>query len=273
MKIETKLAEQVSFSAVEKAIADYILSHKDEVLHSSVQKLAKDTNSSPGSVMRLCTRIGVSGFREMKIRLAQELNETKTEANIDPDFPFQPNDSAGQVAESIWRVCGQALAETRKRLSMTDVVKACSLISASGITAVFGTGDSFHCAQMFQIRTMRAGYHILITSVHGEQIHLARTLTENDCALLVSYSGETLHTLECARLLKKNRVRTICITAFPESTIARLSTLVLTISAGDTKYHRIASFYSQTAMDYCLNVVYSCMYIRNYEELTHRQID
>jgi DNA-binding MurR/RpiR family transcriptional regulator len=274
MKIETMLKEQIDFTANEKVISEYILSHKDDVLHMSIQSLAKRTYTSTSAVMRMCSDLGLSGFRDFKIQYAQELSSSLPEnQEIDPNFPFSPNDSVGEIASSLRKLTSQTLTEAQKTLSPSDVKKACMLLHNAKHVALFGIGDAYLAGLTFQARMMRSGTIYLATPVYGEQHHLAQTMHAGDVGIVLSYSGTTKSTTDCARELKKNGAATVCITAAKDSELAKLCTITLLLPAREQKFRRIASFFSQTCMEYYLNVIYSYLYVMDYSTYHAKPID
>lgn len=274
MKINTFLIEQTDFTDNEKNIADYILSHKDDILNWSIQKLAKETYTSTSAVMRLCAKLNLSGYREFKILYAQELSsKTDTMNEIDPNFPFSKDDSVGEIANQLEDLTVQSLKEARKTLSISDIRKACKILHQAKNVAIFGIGDAYLSGLTFQARLMRAGVNFLTAPVYGEQGHLAQTLSHGDAGLLLSYSGITESTVNCAEILKSAGAATICITADPSSPLAKLSNISLILPAKETKFHRIASFFSQTCMEYYLNVMYSTLYVMDYDSHAQKSID
>ena len=61
-----KLREKTAFTENEKAIADYILDHLDDFQNLTSEALAKDTLTSKSSVVRLCKKMGTTGYQELK---------------------------------------------------------------------------------------------------------------------------------------------------------------------------------------------------------------
>lgn len=274
MTIQGLLQQQLNFTGNEKSIADYILSHKDDVLQMSIQELAKATYTSTSAIMRLCERMKLSGFKEFKIRFAQELVHSADPSDtIDPNFPFSRNDSIVEISQQLEKLTVQSLQEARKTLSIQDMKRACLTIKNANDVAIFGVGDAYLSGLTFQARMTRAGINFLVTPVYGEQEHLSQTLKPNDCGLLLSYSGSTSSTVRCARVLKKNKVPTICITAGEDSELARICDIALILPAKENKFHRIASFFSQTCMEYYLNIIYSYLYVLDYEQHAKKSID
>lgn len=274
MNILNQLKERVNFSTTDITIADYILSHKDEVVEMSIQQLAQKTYTSSTAVMRLCQRIGLSGYKQLKISLTREIDTTENDSDLlDPNFPFHPDSSTMEIANSLKKITDQSLNEARRMLNTADMNKAAEMLMNARHKALFGIGDAYLAGLAFQTRMMRLGIHFLATPVYGEQNHQADTLTRDDAALILSYSGSTNTTLTTTKILKRNGVKIVSITGNGSSPLARLSDVVLVIPAKEQKYHRISTFFSQACMDYFLNILYSRMYVLNYREFSLKTID
>lgn len=271
MSLKNQLKEKVNFSDTDKTIADYILAHKDEILSMSIQKLAQETFTSTSAVIRLCERIHLSGYKELKVKLSQELQSSVPESELlDPNFPFHADSSTSEIASSLKKLTDQSLDEARRMLSVADLNKAADILAHAKQKALFGIGDAYLAGLSFQARMMRLGIYFLATPVYGEQIHQADTLAKEDAALLLSYSGKSTSTVYAAKILKKNGCKTVCITGDPTSPLAHLCDVVLLIPAKEKKFHRISSFFSQACMDYFLNILYSRIYVLNYREFQEK---
>lgn len=267
MKITTQLSDQVNFSSNEKVIADYILKHLDEVTSMSIQELAKRTYTSTSSIMRLCSRLNISGFKELKVAILQEGNEVKnSNAPIDPNFPFSLDSSTAQIASSINNLTVQSINEAQNLLSISDINKVASILYNARQIGIFGLGDAYLAGLSFQMKMMHIGINCVSTSIPGEQNVQCSALRKGDAALLISYSGGMTPVIYCAKELKKNKVSTIAICSDPSSTLAKLCDITLVLPGKEEKMHRIGAFFSQACMDYCLNVLYSKIYV-----LTHKE--
>ena len=267
MTLQEQLKEKDNFTENEKIIADYILSHKDDVLQMSIQSLALKTYTSTSAIMRLCTRLNLVGFKDFKFRFSQELLRPNTDYNdVDPNFPFSKNDSIPEISQQLKKLTIQTLQETQKMLSTQDMKKACILMKNAKHVALFGVGDAYLAGLAFQASMTRAGTNYIVTPVYGEQGHLAKTLYPEDCALLLSYSGSSENTVNSAKTLKRRKVPTICITANQNSELAKICDITLFLPAKEDRGHRIAAFFSRASMEYYLNVMYSYLYVLDYDK-------
>ncbi len=274
MSIQDLLKQQIDFTENEKVIADYILSHKDDILQMSIQSLALKTYTSTSAIMRLCSRLNLSGYKQFKFRFSQELLRANPEyQDVDPNFPFTKNDSIPEISQQLKKLTIQTLEETQRILSIQDMQKACYLMKNAKNVALFGVGDAYLAGLAFQASMTRTGTNYIVTPVYGEQGHLAKTLRSDDCALLLSYSGSTPGTISAAKRLKAHKVPTICITANADSELYKICDISLLLPAKEDKGHRIAAFFSRASMEYYLNIMYSYLYVLDYDKHINDSID
>ena len=74
-----KLQEHKNFTAHEKDVAEYILSHLDQISELSAGELAKASYTSKATVVRLSQKLGLNGFQDLKITLTAEINQKKAD--------------------------------------------------------------------------------------------------------------------------------------------------------------------------------------------------
>ena len=67
------------FFDAEKKIANYILENKEKVVDMTVAELAKESKTSDATVSRFCKKCNLKGFHHLKITLAKELSDKKTD--------------------------------------------------------------------------------------------------------------------------------------------------------------------------------------------------
>lgn len=75
-----------SFSKSGKKIFNYINEHPKKVQTFTVHQLAIETNSSVGSILRFCQKIGYSGFKEFKFELNKELSQNERQVSQEDTY-------------------------------------------------------------------------------------------------------------------------------------------------------------------------------------------
>ena len=262
MTISESLAIQENFSDSEREIADYILSQKEKILEQSVHDICDATFTSTSSVVRLCRKIGFSGYKEFKIRYAREL-ERRIESldAVDPDFPFGPKDTVLDISQKMNVLMINTLNSTYDILTRNSksIKQAAELILHSNRISLIAMGDSYLKGQLFQSNMMKIGKVVLMANVFGE-----------------NYSHiDLLEPSDAAKVLKRRGVPLIVITANAESKCGKLSGILIDMPNKEEKWKKQATFFSQIATEYILNVIYSCIYVMDYEKSTnmrHRSI-
>ena len=61
-------------SRAEKKVAEWVLAHPREVAESTVAEVARAAATSEPSVIRFCRRMGLTGFRDLTLRLTEALS-------------------------------------------------------------------------------------------------------------------------------------------------------------------------------------------------------
>ena len=90
-------------------------------------------------------------------------------------------------------------------------------------------------------------------------------MTKDECAICLSYSGETIALLKVAQHLKNNNVPMIAITSIGDNRLSKLSTVTLNVTTREKSFSKIAGFSSIESMSIVLNVLYSCFFSLNYQ--------
>lgn len=70
-----KLEQGVNFTNHEKDVARYILDHPDKAPGMSSAELAEASFTSKATVVRLCKKLGLSGYQEFRLKLVEEINQ------------------------------------------------------------------------------------------------------------------------------------------------------------------------------------------------------
>lgn len=141
MLIVDKLAFQEKLSEGEKTLAAYILAHGMEIAKYSTRSLAEVTYTSPPTVLRLCKKLGFTGFDDFKQNFVRELEYLdQQQGKVDFNFPFAENDSPMRVAQNIGELYEEAVKDTMQLLRYEDLHKAVLLLKYHEEIHIFPPG-------------------------------------------------------------------------------------------------------------------------------------
>jgi len=253
----------------EEEIIKYILINPKEVCRMSVHDLAKETFSSASSITRLSQKLGYDGLKELKqaiiegMTLQRQLTQT---AIRDVD----ETDSIALLSEKMLHKHVLALQDTKALLDF-DVLELCveKLIQARCVY-VFGIGASFLVAQDLYHKMMRVGKLCITSEDHHLQYLQATQITEQDVAIVISYSGQTKEMITCCEVMQSKGVPIISITKFGASRIATLSDYRLYVTATEVLIRR-GAMSSRISQLYMVDVLYS-HYINREKENAYKSI-
>lgn len=80
--------EQIkNMNELEMSIYDYIMRHKENILHMKIRELADEVHVSTTTVLRFCKKAGCNGFAEFKIKYRIYLEQHKMD-RIEHDIPL-----------------------------------------------------------------------------------------------------------------------------------------------------------------------------------------
>ena len=68
MSLIEKMSDEQLFTNIELTVVHYMKENLDKVIHMSIQELAKQTYSSNSTIIRICKKLGMAGFRRPRYR-------------------------------------------------------------------------------------------------------------------------------------------------------------------------------------------------------------
>ncbi len=131
------------------------------------------------------------------------------------------NDAIDEIVENV-RVVS---AETDK----DSVKEMMDILTSSKNVFLLGQGRSGLVARAFAMRLMHLGISVYVV---GETITPA--ISNEDCLLAISGSGETSYIITTARTAKEKGAKIVAVTSYNESTLGKMADLVIHIK-GRTK--------------------------------------
>lgn len=256
------------FTDSEWTVVAYIAQHPEEVVGMNIGTLAKLTYSTNGTIIRVARKLGCNGFRALKIRLSQELETRKHFAGtVDFSAPFSVGESTAHIAQDMGALLRNALVYLESSLDLDVCSSMVQKLLDADQLYFFATGDSMVTLDAFRNKLMKESILACDAMELGDEEAVCQNASPSDVALIVSYSGENERIASCIPILKEHGCQILVITATPESTCAEASNAFLAVPEleGD-KGQKYATFYSQFAFGYVLNLLYALMYNELHKE-------
>ena len=208
----------------ERKLADYVIDAPREVLDLTMTDFAVRAGVSQPTIARFCQALGLSGFREFKIRLAQSVASDVPAPSVFRDVrPDEP--AAGVVAKVLDRTIG-ALLQVRNSLSSDSVGTAITLLAQARRIEFYGAGGSGIAALDIQHKFFRLGVPSVAYSDPHTYTTSAALLGAGDVVVVVSNTGRTRDILDAVKSALEGGAKVIAIT-HGNSPLARMATVWL----------------------------------------------
>ncbi|WP_404420208.1 MurR/RpiR family transcriptional regulator [Thalassospira australica] len=216
-----------TFPAREQRVADYVQDHLQDVTTIALSDLAQKVGVSEPTVIRFCRTLGCDGFRDFKIRLAQNLAVSMQ--YLAPEDLADDTTAADVLSNHVLGVIVDNLRLLREQLSSTEIDKAADILANARQIAFMGVGGgsttvAFDAANRF----FRLGIPAQAQSDGYLQRMLASTFGEEDVLFAISTSGRPTELIHSAAIARQYGAKVISMT-HPQSPLATESDLVIGI--------------------------------------------
>ncbi|MEY8752269.1 MurR/RpiR family transcriptional regulator [Alkalicoccobacillus gibsonii] len=262
-RIESK---KESITASERKIIDQLNQH-DKPFLLSMNELSLLSNVSEPSVVRLYRKLGYASYQELKVALAQELAESKSNATETNDI--QVGDQADVVFEKISDQISSALSMTQDQLNVSTIEQAILALQQAKRLYFFGQGLSGTIAEDGAHKFMRLGETTLSVKDPHYQAIYASHMNEQDVVVAISHSGETVDIIDVVEIAKNNGAKIIVITSNRNTTLASMATFLLLTQAAETT-KRSDAMVSRIVQLTLIDTLYTRMVALGGERLTSR---
>jgi DNA-binding MurR/RpiR family transcriptional regulator len=207
----------------ERRVADYVLAHPHEVTGLPIAALARHCSVSQHTVNRFCRSLGINGYPELKLALAQQLVIAASSLSEQGETPSGPE---GIIAET-FRLNAESLAATQDLGQTAELLAVARLIVRCRAVRWFGIGGSGAVCLDAAVRLRQLGIDAAAVPDPFNQVVEACWLGQRDVAVGVSHTGDSRPVVEAVRLARDSGAATVGITNFPASALTRVAQHVL----------------------------------------------
>lgn len=267
MRIENMIKCCDNLTPTENQLAQYILNNKEQIEKLSIQDLAEKTFVSKSAIHRFCKKIDVDGFNGLKVRLVQDIiEESKGDNEIDVNFPFAPNDTQGIIAQKLLKLYETSIKDTYDSIDVEELSKSAILLHNAEIIDIYTHAHNINVAENFQDKMRSIGRMVNCPRSFYEQRCTATASKKNHIAIILSYSGKATFLNPIVEILHKKGIEIIWVGRVGKSIVSNYIKHHLYISDRENLRNRISQFSSHIAMQYMLDIVFSCIFKMDYEK-------
>lgn len=208
-------------SPSEQRVAQWVLDHPKEAAGATLASVSKECNTSEPTVLRFCRRVGISGFRELGIRLTEALSNPVSYVHRD----VSPSDSSSDAVLKVMDASIQSLIDMRANLSSMPIDHAVAVMSKARQIAFGGLGASGHVARDACHKFFRLGIPCSYLMDTPMILQFSAIAEADDVLVLLSHTGRWPEFAAAARLATARGATVIAITN-PESELASTASVL-----------------------------------------------
>lgn len=221
-----------SMTESEKRIATAIMENPRESINAKICDLARIAKVSPSAVTRFCRRLGLSGYTEFKMQLAKDVYLSRNQGlnvnlQFNPDIDLQTASEISVVIKNVMSTVGRSFDLLDRLTNPRQIEQAVHMIRGAKRILIIGIGASGLVGLDLYQKLLRLG----LPATYNVETHLqmvcACTLSKDDLAYIISYSGETPEIITIAREAKNLGASIIGVTRVGNTSLLKLADLAL----------------------------------------------
>ena len=197
-----------TLSRAEKQAAQWVIANPRSVSNGPIAQVARDAGVSEPTVVRLCRRLGLSGFRELRMLLVVSLRHPEHFLHQDVGAEDAVVDAVGKVLDSSVR----ALVELRSAAARLPFEAAVKSLQRAALVTFVGVGASGLVARDAQHKFFRLGILCGVATDMQTIVQHAAIAQPGHVFVAVSYSGTWRDLAEAIGVARRNGARVIAIT-------------------------------------------------------------
>lgn len=216
-----------SLTPLEGKVAADILARKDIDETTPLREIALKSAVSEAMVVKVAKKLGFDGFRDFRQGLVDYYRSDTAGLHAE----IGETDTAGEIVQKVFRTAMQALEETFAILDLEAFDRAADYLARAKQRDFYGLGGSAQIARDVSHKFLRIGIRTSVFDDAHMMMMSAALLCPDDVAIAFSHSGSTAAVLDAAEMARRNGARTIAVTNYPESPLAKLVDVVLCSTA------------------------------------------
>lgn len=242
-----------------RRVADVILEDPHRIVHGTITELATAGATSEPTVVRLCQRLGMSGYSELRVSLAAELASEQVRrpgvgTTHGADLPS--NSSLAQIVSDVALAETLGIEETAAALDVATLEEAVEALSEAPVVLLHGISASASVAGDFERKLQRIGRIASCLPDTHDALAAAALMGAGQVALGLSHGGATAEVTAFLARARHAGATTIAVTNSQTGPVVAEADIVLRTTVRESAYRSgaIASRSAQLLIMDCLFV-------------------
>lgn len=262
-----RLKNTLNLTTQEKAVAEYIDRNPQAVLSLSSHQLAHVAFVSPSTIVRLCQKLGLSGYTEFKSAYTSEYAHYSKTKKLVKDIPFSKDSKIDEIIQTLPHIYQRAVNGTQSLINQKDLKECVELLQKSHHIGIYGMGLNFDIAKMYQYKLQSIGLNAIAYDSTNwswlERIHFAKIPS---FAILITKSGRNQFILDAGKQLRYYEIPTLLISGTQDKYVSQIANYTMYAMTSQDELELSNTSFT-VSLIYLLDILTISMHIRYYEDI------
>jgi DNA-binding MurR/RpiR family transcriptional regulator len=210
----------------EKIVAKYIVENRELIPNQNIQELSEQSGGTPSAITRLCKRLEVKGYSQLRLQIMSELSRNTIQDSIVDNVQIKP---AMEITHSIIGMTKKTLCELESIIDINRIREAAVTLANARKIDIYGSGASSLTACDLHNKFLRIGLNSNYNMSEYQQLTSACNLVRRDAVIAISLSGESESVIKAASIAAEQKACVISITSNVSNRLAEIAEIPLYI--------------------------------------------
>ncbi|MGR3266168.1 SIS domain-containing protein [Vibrio vulnificus] len=249
------VARRTHLSQSGRVIGDWIVENAEKTAQLTSQELAEQAQVSQSSIVKFTQRLGFKGYSAFKLALTEEIGRKQAMQATPLHSDILVDDPLAVIAQKLIKAKTDAMFQTTNALSYEACHQAVQWLSEARRVQIVGIGGSALTAKDLSYKLLKLGITTLAEQDSHVQIAVARTLSEQDVQIAISFSGERKEILVAAEAAKEQGAKVIALSSPKKSRLRQIADMTFDTIADETE-HRSSAIASRSAQNVITDLLF-----------------
>jgi len=264
-----KLEKAVYFTSQEKIIAEFILQNPDEFQQLNCEALGKATFTSKSTVVRLCKKLGVLGYQELKKILYFEFSEER-KVNHSQSIIINGSSTYKDIIKILPEIYKKSTDEVDLYNNPNVFNRIINRMYRMDYIDLYGTGFSYTLMESVAQKLNLMGIECKAYNTLNERYMLANRKKGKIMAFVMTFSGNNPLAIHEAEVLKSLGVYVVGIAGCHADEIIKSCDEVLHIPPNSLGFEMQGILANHCIM-YMMDIFVAAMLAKNYDHIVDQE--
>lgn len=261
-----ELKEKKDLSNNEMMVAKYILAHPDRILTMSSKDLADQCFVSISTIYRLCDKLNLSGFSDLKVKISSSLESYISKIDeFNYDFPIKEHQTQLEIINILKEDYEKSLTLTNHFIDLKQLKSIISAMKKASEIDIYTSSANIFFAENFKFQMQEIGVHVNVPIEEYYQRMIASYGDETHLAIVISYEGRSTLINKIPSILKEKKTPIVLISSYEYKDSQIGADFHLYINPYENHYKKISAFSTRISILYILDILYTCYFSLDYD--------